>query len=287
MRLVYSSAEPASGLSRRSSGRLDALLLGLVLCVPIPLLAVTGLAIPLPTGVVEAFVSIVPGGGDAAVRVTSPASEVDAAAVPGVVQRVALPTTGSRTAPPSGPTRTRPRAPIRATATPVVREQTRATPQLVIATPRATDPVPVAAPVSPPQAAPDVAVPATPAAQPRAEARPPVPVATPTPSPAPVPATPVVDTRPPAEPKPVEPKPVEPKPVDSKPADPPPVETSPGSLLPTPVTRGPDPVYVPLPIDGLPPIQTPVVGSGVLPTGSIEPLQPVSGVVRKSGWTEE
>ncbi len=276
MRPALSPAASAAGMARRTAGRLDALLLGLVLCLPIPLLAVTGITIPLPGGVVEAFASIVPGGGDAALRASQPTSVVEAPPVVGTPDvRVAR---GTRTHEPSRLVRGR--VPIRQTSAPVARA-VGVTPSPVRSA------TPVHAPAPPPRRAVPVAV--------SEAATTPAP---PTPAPAEQPAAPVVeprvtqpvDVRP--EPTPVpEPRPVPtpaptpaPRPVDEvePPVTPPP---PPAPVEPPKDVYSPVPIEVPLPVDELPrPLPLPPPGDELLPK---QPAGPVGRVVNALSSTGE
>jgi hypothetical protein len=213
MRLALSPAESSAGLRRLTAGRSDAILLGLVLCLPIPVLAATGLTVPLPTGVVEAFVAIVPGGGDAATRAAAPAEAVGEAPVVGApdVQRV------------------QPVRPIAARARPL---------ELRPDPPAARRTVEPAVPTRPQPAR---VVPARPVPQPKA-AQDEAPIAQPSPAPARVtpPTAPPVDKSPvlPVEVKPV-PTPLPPVPAPS-PSEPLPAPTKPVPTEPvSPVAEQP------------------------------------------------
>ena len=158
MRQALSPAEPVVGVRRRANGRSDAVVLGLVLCLPIPLLAATGLTLPLPTGVVEAIVAIVPGGGDAATRVAAPGAAGDDAPVLGapepvtVVRATAPPArqaapapaeTPARAAAPIAPAKPASSAPVaRRAPAPPARVVTRPKPVAVVAQPAVTPEAP-------------------------------------------------------------------------------------------------------------------------------------------------
>lgn len=242
---------PAAGAARRTAGTHDALLLGLVLCLPVPLLAVTGLAIPLPTGVVEAFVSIVPGGGDAAVRATAPPSVVDEAPVPGTPD-----------APSAAASRVslvaRARAEIERRAErpdpPATRVQPRFSPSPGPASPPAPVVAPTPAPTAPVAAAPAHATPvqasetsAAPEARVPAPGHPPAPVTPAPPAPGPEPHPPVapspeapVNVTPPVEhPTPVAVDPLPPR-VDE--IHPPASTTDPPAHAPAPADETTSPL---------------------------------------------